>query len=79
MQCQKEGGVTSGGNFQEGLKEVRELALRTSVGGFSGKGTIGCKYLSEEAASLECLRDSEKPEWLEREQIGEQEVSSERE
>lgn len=41
---EEEDGVTCGGNFEEGLKEGKELALRTSGGGFSGRRNISCKY-----------------------------------
>lgn len=67
MKCQKEGEVTYRGSVQEGLREVRDLVLRTSVREFSGKRTTHCKPLSDEAAFLQCLRDSDKPKWPERE------------
>lgn len=37
------------------------------MGEFSGRRNINCKYLSEKAVSLACLRDNDKAEHLERE------------
>lgn len=54
----KEGGATCGGNFKEELKGVREFTLRTSVGKFSGRRNISCKFLSEKAPPFEFLRNS---------------------